>query len=96
MSGQVIVARRPGLIEADVGGDLIALHVDNGACYGFNPTATRIWRLIEQPQDLDALCRTLTIEYAVDREACREQVVAILRQLEGEGLVAFSEGPPTA
>ena len=96
MSTQMMVARRPGLIEADVGGDLIALHVDNGTCHGFNPTATRIWRLIEQPQSLDSLCRTLTTEYAIDREACGTQVLAILRQLEGEGLVALSEGPPAA
>jgi hypothetical protein len=38
-----------GVIEAEVDGELVALHVDKGTCYGFNGTATRIWALIETP-----------------------------------------------
>jgi hypothetical protein len=83
----LLVRRREGLIQAEVDGELVALHVDNGACYGFNPTATRIWALIETPQLLSALTRKLVEEYEVDPETCDRQVRAVLKDLEQDGLV---------
>lgn len=87
MPEDLLVRRREGLIQAEVDGELVALHVDNGACYGFNPTATRIWALIETPQLLSALTRKLVEEYEVDPETCDRQVRAVLKDLEQDGLV---------
>jgi hypothetical protein len=96
MSRQLMVERRAGLIEAEVDGELIGLHIDNGACYGFNATATRIWRLIEVPRSLPSLCEALTGEFAVSPGDCRAQVMDLLLELQREGLVQLVEGPPAA
>ena len=92
----VTVARRPGLIEALVDGELIGLHVDNGLCYGFNDTATRIWVLIEQPATLGAICAALTREFAVDPETCAREVMDLVDSLHRDGLVEVRSGVPAA
>ena len=58
--------RRGEMIETEVEGELVALHIDNGTCYGFNSTATRIWAMIEQPRLLSELTEELIREYDVD------------------------------
>ena len=85
--GDTLVMRRAGLIEAEVDGELVALHVDNGTCYGFNGTATRIWAMIEEPKRLGEIRDALVSEFDVAPDVCQEQLVDLLRNLEADGLV---------
>jgi hypothetical protein len=87
MSDELLVSRRDGLVEAEVDGEIVALHVDNGTCYGFNQTATAIWKLLEQPRRTSEICDALAGEFDVDREQCERDVLALLRDLEGDGLI---------
>ncbi len=92
MSTNLIISRNRELLEAEVDGELVALQIDKGTCYGFNRSATRIWQLAEQPISLAALCDALTAEYAVDRARCEAEVTEVVRELEREGLVSIAEG----
>lgn len=92
MDGETLVTREAGMIEAEVAGELVGLHVDRGVCYGFNPTATRLWRLIETPQTLAALCAALAAEYDVEEARCRDDVVAVLKTLADDRLVTLNPG----
>jgi DNA-binding transcriptional regulator GbsR (MarR family) len=94
VSDQVKIARREGLIEAEVDGELVALHVENGTCYGFNGTATRVWSLLAEPMTLDELCGALTAEFDVDAETCRADVSELLRELESDGLIDIEGALP--
>jgi hypothetical protein len=85
-----IVSRGAELIETEVDGELVALHVDNGTCYGFNGTATRIWGLIEQPRRLSELREQLTREFDVDPELCGQQLGELLKELQADGLVEIA------
>ncbi|WP_326524326.1 PqqD family protein [Sphingomonas sp.] len=87
MGADRIASRREGLIEAEVDGELLGLHIDNGYCYGFNPTATRIWALIETPRTVTQLCETLSEEFEVTPADARPDVEALLEELQREGLV---------
>jgi len=51
----MLVTRTEGLIEAEVDGEIVALHVETGTCYGFNLPATRIWALLERPMTVEEL-----------------------------------------
>jgi glycosyltransferase involved in cell wall biosynthesis len=86
-SEDFLVGRRGGLLETEVDGELLGLHVENGTCYGFNGTATRIWALIETPQRVSALRDALLAEFDVDAETCGRQLMELLRELEADGLV---------
>ena len=82
-----VVRRRGGLIEAEVDGEMVALHVDNGTCYGFNATATRIWSLIAEPRRLSELRDRLLDEYEVAPKECEAQLRELLGELEKDGLI---------
>lgn len=88
MVGQDLrVERRGEMIETEVDGELVALHIDKGTCYGFNSTATRIWSMIEQPRLLSELTEELVRDYDVDTETCEAQLRELLDELAADGLV---------
>ena len=90
MTQDLLVSRRAELIETEVDGELVALHIDNGTCYGFNGTATRIWSLIERPRRMSELRDELLREFDVDPELCERQLGELLRELEADGLVELA------
>ncbi|MFL6857228.1 MAG: PqqD family protein [Allosphingosinicella sp.] len=96
MSNGLLVSRREGLVEAEVDGEIVALHVDNGTCYGFNNTATAIWKLLDRPKRLDEICEALAGEFEVDPAECERDVLALLRDLESDGLVDLKGEAGTA
>jgi hypothetical protein len=83
----IMVSRKDGLVEAEVDGEIVALHVDNGTCYGFNGTASAVWRMLDRPRRLDELCTGLVEEYEVEPGQCEREVMDLLRDLENDGLV---------
>lgn len=89
-----IIARTGSPVEAEVDGELVALDVESGTCYGLNGTATRIWRLLDRPLAFGELLDELTRAYDVPREQCRSEVTALLRELEADKLVELRV-PPT-
>lgn len=93
MNDDTIVSRSGGMIEAEIDGELVGLHIDKGDCYGFNKTATRIWALIEQPRSVREICAALTADFEVSNEECAAQVRDLLGELESEGLVTLA--PPS-
>lgn len=86
-----LVNRRGNLMEAEVDGEMVGLHVETGTCYGFNGTAYRIWQLVEQPVRLSQLCVRLSEEFDVEPEACEADVRLLLEDLDKSGLVALSQ-----
>lgn len=87
----MIVARGAGLVEAEVDGEMVGLHIENGICYGFNTTATRLWQLIEQPQSLSAICDALVDEFDVEPDQCEADVRALIADLQNDGILVISE-----
>jgi hypothetical protein len=81
------VVRCEELLEADVNGEIVGLHVERGQCYGLNGVASEIWRMLSSPMSLEEICQKLTAEYDVDSSTCRSEVLTLLTQLEQERLV---------
>jgi hypothetical protein len=89
-----LVARRlPGVVEAEVDGELVALHIENGTCYSFNATAARIWALLDRPRSVADICDALSTEFDIDPATCGDQVVLMLRDLEEDGLAILETSP---
>jgi hypothetical protein len=81
------IIRCDELLEADVNGEIVALHIDKGQCYGMNNVASRIWQLLAEPTSAEQICATLAKEYEVEPAACRADVDALLADLKSEGLI---------
>lgn len=87
VTADTVVARSGSAVAAEVDGQLVALDVEQGVCYGLNRIATRVWDLIEPAASANTAADVLLGEFAVDRETCVTQVVQLLTDLHGAGLV---------
>lgn len=87
MNQDARIVRCEELLEADLNGEIVALHIERGQCYGLNTVAADIWRMLAEPISVDEICTKLTQEYEIDSPTCRDEVLRLVSQLEDEGLV---------
>jgi hypothetical protein len=83
----VLYERAASLLEADLGDELMALDVDGGTCFGFNPVATGVWRHLTSPKSFDELKEALLAEYDVSSEQCSQELRELLDDLVEKGLI---------
>jgi hypothetical protein len=76
-------------LAAEVDGEVVALDVARGLCFGLDAVASHIWRLIAEPITPQSLCATLAAEYEVEPEVCERDVLAFLDALATEGLLTI-------
>ena len=81
------VAWAESAISTEIDGELVALDVTRGVCYGLNRIGTRIWQLLETPRSAREISDTLVQEFDVSPEVCTEQTVNLLRELKAAELV---------
>jgi len=82
-----VVARGEGLVEAEVDGEWVALHMERGVCFGLNPVGSQVWRLIAEPRSVADICSELVRRFDVDLATCERQVLDLLEDLRSEGLL---------
>lgn len=77
---ETVVSRAVDLPLAQLDDESLALDENAGYYYVFNPTATRVWELIQQPMVVDNVCARLLEEFEVDEATCRREVLDLLRK----------------
>jgi hypothetical protein len=87
LSDHDLVQRSDGLLTTHVDGEVLAMSIDNGACYGLDRIATRVWELIERPIRIDAICTALEAEFEVSPAICRRDVTELLGTLLARGIL---------
>jgi hypothetical protein len=55
--------------------------------YDLNRTGYRVWQLLQEGSDLDAISDRLREEFDVDQSVASNELDALLRQLSAEGLI---------
>ena len=83
-----VVACRDDLIQSEIDGEIVALSIEQGTCYGMNQVCSHIWTLLAKPTRICDLCAALLAAYRVDPDVCERQVLDLLEELRAEGLVA--------
>jgi len=84
------VSQSKGQVSTEIDGEVVLMDVEKGSYYGMNPILSHIWKLIEQPTAVSALCAQLTKEYDVSGEECQKDVLESLEQLKKENLIGMS------
>lgn len=79
--------RTTATMSTEVGDDVVALQAERGFAYGMEEVTAAVWKLLEQPRDLDSLVAALTAEYDVAEGQCRSEVAALLDRMVAEELV---------
>jgi hypothetical protein len=86
-----LFVRAAGFAEAEVDGEVVALSIDKGICYGLNNVGSRIWRELTVPVSIRDICGRLLCDYRIDQVTCEQEVLALLEELRAEGLVEARE-----
>ena len=82
-----VVACGGSLVSADVGEELVLLHVEKNAYYDTDAIGADIWYQLEQPVRVSDLCSRLVVKYEVDPETCQRDVLAFLSEALREEVV---------
>ena len=82
--------RAKQLMEAELGDEIVALEPDAGLCFGFNPVAASVWRLLDQPRTVDQLQAALLDEYDVEPERCAADLQLLLADLTERKLIRIT------
>jgi hypothetical protein len=92
LSSDSIVVASSEQVACDLDGEVVILSLRNGAYYGLDPVATRIWALVERPRAVSSVCEVLLAEYeGVSAEQCLSEVLALLTDLQSWGLITVVE-----
>ena len=83
-----VVSRKAGFIEAEIEGEVVALNLETGTCYGLNQVGSRIWHMLATSTHVSDICEALLAEYSVGSDDCERQVLDLLEDLYSEGLIA--------
>lgn len=88
LGAKSVVERSGVLVTGEVKGEVVALNLQDGCCYGMNRTASRIWQMLDGPKTVKSICTALVADFEVDFETCERAVISLLEELRAEGLVS--------
>ena len=87
LTQETIIRRGDALLSTSLDDDVVMMDVEQGAYYGLEEVAARIWALTEHPVSVGSLCDRLVTEYQISPEQCREEVLAFLGELLSKHIV---------
>lgn len=90
-----ILAATNSQTSCEISAETIILDFAKGAYFGLDEIGTLIWRLLQQPQSVSAICDVVVAEYEVDRATCEEDLIGLLETLHAEGLIEVRAAPAT-
>jgi coenzyme PQQ synthesis protein D (PqqD) len=74
-------------VSCELDDELVLMSVKNGKYYSMNPMACTIWKLLENPLKVSALCDLLQQDYQVNRMDCEKEVMSFLNAFLDEGVI---------
>ena len=80
-------------VSSDVGGEVAILDLGSGRYYGLDAVGARVWELVQTPRTVREVEATLLSEYDVEALRCREDLVSLLDDLAGRGLLRVENEP---
>jgi hypothetical protein len=71
----------------DLDGESVLLETGSGRYYGLDEVGTRMWNLLRQHGEIEAVCRDLLTEYDVPEERLRQDLHDFVEILASRHLV---------
>jgi len=81
----------PEVISQEVSGETVLLDLESENYFGLDEVGTRIWQLIKETNDLQAIYQTLLTEYDVSEERLQQDLDTLLGEIAGLGLVTLEQ-----
>jgi hypothetical protein len=74
-------------LSQEVNGETVILDLDSESYFGLDEVGTRIWQLLQEKDDLQAVFETLLDEYDVEADQLETDINELLEKLVESGLV---------
>ncbi len=68
-------------------GESVLLDLKSGVYFGLDAVGTRIWTLLQDHSDLQAVLQELLAEYEVSEETCARELMYLVSAMAEKGLV---------
>lgn len=85
---------KPNLLLQAVAGETVILDPDSGSYFTLDEVGSRMLERYRETGSLEGSVALLLEEYDTDAETLREDLEALLRAMEGQGLVERTAGEP--
>ena len=79
------------VLSQEVDGETVLLDLNSEAYFGLDQVGTRIWQLLQEVGELPAVYDMMLDEYYVDGENLKEDLDALITDLDEAGLISVSE-----
>lgn len=77
----------PDQLSSRLGAEVVILSLHSGVYYGLDPVGSRIWELLQESRTLPAIRDQIVQEFDVAPEQCEQDLLALIKQMEQEGLI---------
>ena len=84
------IVRNAAIPAGEVDGELVALDLEKGNCFGMDGVGSLIWDLAEKPVTIGEVATALMATHSVDREQCLTDIIPFINELLDEGLLLRS------
>ncbi|NBC02157.1 MAG: PqqD family peptide modification chaperone [Bacteroidetes bacterium] len=91
MTRDTIIVRTNKALVSSIEDELVMFDVNAGQYYGLNNVATAVWNHLETKKTVDELCQSLTGEFDISMDDCRNELLEFLPELEEKGLIEVVE-----
>lgn len=81
------IQKSPDQISTDLGGEAVILSFQNEEYFSLDRVGARIWELLETPHTAAELLAAILETYDVEPARAERDLLAVLGELAGEGLV---------
>jgi hypothetical protein len=81
------VVRNEQLPTGEVEGELVALDLERGECFGMDQIGSAVWAIAAEPVTVGQIAQSLTEQFDVERERCLEDIRPFVGDLIAEGLL---------
>ncbi len=80
----------PDILFQDIAGETILLNLANEQYFGLDDVSTRMWELLKECDNIEAVVDQLLTEYDVDQDLLRKDLAELIDKLIEAELVSVS------
>ena len=81
------VVRNDSLPTGEIDGELVALDLDKGDCFGIDRVGAAIWQFTESPRTVAEIADELVETHDVDRSRCLSDILPFVEDMIEAGLL---------
>lgn len=87
LTSESILSVSKDAVGSEVGGEVVLIDVESGRYFGFDAVGSEVWRRLQAPISLAALCAGLQAHFDGDPAVIQREAVGFLELLIQRGLV---------